>query len=237
MRACRRPFSSLSSVVLLASIVGCDPGPSRPLEVVRSSVDVAADARGRAELQMAGGDLHVFVGEGGSAAEAEFQFDWEPMRPKLDVDTSGPTPLVRIGQPSIPEEARRSHNIWKVSYDGSRITQYALTQGVGACALTITGSRVEQFEVRLGTGSLTIDLSGVVRSVSGRIELNNGRLVLQLPHRHGVKVHRKIVVGYATLNGEEQKDATWTSANYDTAPIRVDLDALVLGGEIEMKTQ
>lgn len=228
---------SLLALFCLPWFGGCDDGPPRPLEVVHTSVDVAADARARAELTMAGGDLHVFVGDAGPAAEAEFQFDWEPMRPKLEVDSTGAAPLVRITQPSIPEEARRSRNVWKVSYDGSRVTDYALTQGVGACALTITGSRVEKFDVRLGTGALTIDLTSVVRSLTGRIELNNGRLVLQLPHRHGVKVHRKIVVGYATMNGEEQKDAIWTSANYDTAPIRVELDALVLGGEIEMKTQ
>jgi hypothetical protein len=234
MRALGRSSSLLTCLLL---VTGCDPGPPPVLETAHTAVDVAPDARAHADLTMAGGDLQIFVGEGGPAAEAHFQFDWAPMRPVLALDANATPPLVRIHQPELPEEARRSHNIWKVSYDGSRVTRLAITQGVGACSLTVTGSRTEELDVRLGTGALSIDLTGVVRSLKARIELNNGRLVLALPHRHGVKVHRKIVMGYATLNGEEQKDAVWTSANYDTAPIRVDLDALVLGGEIEMKTQ
>jgi hypothetical protein len=108
--------------------------------------------------------------------------------------------------------------------------------GTGTAAINLSKVGLDSFDMELGTGRAEVDL-GKASLPTKRFALSvgTGQLVIRLPEDIGLKINHQVGLGKISVDGQGLKDkGTYISKNYDTAVIKLEIDAAVGTGEIEI---
>jgi hypothetical protein len=189
------------------------------------SIEAGGASSLRAEIDMAGGVLHI--GDGSSQAmDATFTYDdgeWQPPQATYAVDANGRGELSIKSKGGPRYGTVIARNEWNVRLSDQLPTDLNVRFGAGQADLKLGGLNLTSFHVTSGVGAMSLDLSGEwSRSVSGQVQGGIGRVAIRLPQDIGVRVETavigKVEVGALTWNGE-----AYVNAAYGQSPVTLDL--------------
>jgi len=145
---------------------------------------------------------------------------------------------------------------WTLSLPRIPVTDLGLTMNAGTATVDMTGTPVSSLSLTANAGSVRIDLSGSTQvgslsatvnagdvrvglpaqSTSGSVTVNAGSFGFCVPNGTAVRVQTSGVLGGNNFadSGLTQNGSTWTSPGYDTASTKLDLQATVNAGSLEM---
>jgi hypothetical protein len=126
-----------------------------------------------------------------------------------------------------------------VSFDQpNRLAARRVRLEAGASELTVTGlgnARAEQIEFEGGVGETTLDFGGSwTRSARASVKVGIGSLTLRLPRGLGVRLHKDSFLSSFDTNGFTRRGDFWYTANYDRAPVRLDLSVDAAMGSVDV---
>lgn len=144
---------------------------------------------------------------------------------------------------------------WRVTLPDAPRLDTTLTFNAGTSTVNLAGATLGRFETTLNAGSTTIDL-GAVRgvgsldvqvnagsitltlpnvSVSGRFHVNAGSVELCAAPEAGLRIRTddSIIASY-DFAGLTRTGSTWQTSGYDSAPVKVDLDASANAGSVSL---
>ncbi len=146
---------------------------------------------------------------------------------------------------------------WRITLpDGPRLDTQ-LTLNAGSSTVNLAGANLDRFETTLNAGSATVDL-GTVRQIGDlRVQLNAGSIGLTLPNLSmtgsievnagsvklctapgvglRIQTEESIVSSYDFEgHGLVKSGSTWQTPSYDSAPVKIDLDAQANAGSISL---
>jgi len=126
-----------------------------------------------------------------------------------------------------------------ISFDQpNRIAARRVRLEAGAAELTVTGlanARAEQIEFEGGVGETTLDFGGTwTRSARAMVKVGIGSLTLRLPRGLGVRLHKDSFLSSFDTGGFTRRGDFWYTANYDRAPIKLDLSVDAAMGSVDV---
>ena len=127
----------------------------------------------------------------------------------------------------------------RVSFDRpNRINARSVRLEAGAAEMTVTGlgnARAEQIEYEGGVGETTLDFSGAWnRSARVNVKVGIGAVTLRLPRGIGVRLRKESFLSSFDTQGFTRRGDYWYTANYDRAPIRLDLSVDAAIGSVDV---
>lgn len=160
-------------------------------------------------------DLRISTGAGRAAV------DLSGLRGEIDVRAGAGEVLVSFGEGDAAVEELGMH------------------AGAGRFVATGLGfARARKIEARAGVGELQLDFSGPGRDLT-EVEISGGvgRIIVTVPQDAGVRVRgRGSVTGRLTLPGFTQRgDDEHVNASWETAPVRIDIQARLGVGGLEVR--
>lgn len=160
-------------------------------------------------------DLRISTGAGRASV------DLSGLRGEIDVRAGAGEVLVSFGEGDAAVEELGMH------------------AGAGRFVATGLGfARARKIEARAGVGELQLDFSGPGRDLT-EVEISGGvgRIIVTVPQGAGVRVRgRGSVTGRLTLPGFSQRgDDEHVNASWETAPVRIDIQARRGVGGLEVR--
>jgi hypothetical protein len=107
-----------------------------------------------------------------------------------------------------------------------RFSALDLTTNAGSTRLLLGGAAVTELDVQANAGSLTLVADGAT-DVTGSIGANAGSIDLCVPPEVGLRIVVESSVAFSHNledRGLAESDDTFTSANFETAESRIDLE-------------
>ncbi|MFI5226318.1 MAG: hypothetical protein ACHQ3P_06545 [Candidatus Limnocylindrales bacterium] len=148
---------------------------------------------------------------------------------------------------------------WTLSLPQAPTTRLGLTMNAGTASIDMSGAALSSLGLTANAGSMRIDLSGArstgslgatvnagdvrvglpAQSTTGSVTVNAGSFGFCVPDGTAVRVQTSGVLGGNNFadHGLTQSGATWTTPGYDTATVRLDLQATVNAGSLELNPQ
>jgi hypothetical protein len=130
----------------------------------------------------------------------------------------------------------------RVSFESpNRIACEKLRFEVGAIELRISGlgnSRCASVDLKGGAGHLTLDFGGEWpegKTMSVRLTVGLGSVTLELPRSIGLSARVERFLASFDRSGLRRRGDRYYSTDYDTAPVRVDLDLTAVLGSVELR--
>jgi hypothetical protein len=189
------------------------------------SFDTGSAVSLRAEIDMAGGVLHI--GDGTSQAmDATFTYDdgeWQPPQATYAVDANGRGELVVKSKGGPRHGAVVTRNEWDVRLSDRLPTDLNVRFGAGQADLKLGGLALTAFRITSGVGAMSLDLNGAwSRSVSGHVQGGIGNVTIRLPQDIGVRVETAVFGRVQAANLKRDGDA-YVNAAYGRSPVTLDL--------------
>jgi hypothetical protein len=115
-------------------------------------------------------------------------------------------------------------------------TSVALKVGVGKGKVEFSKLFLKKVDLNVGVGEADVFLEGKsIPSEKVNIEVGVGAVKLNLPQTVGLKINHHIGLGSLKVdNISLHGEGAYTSANYDSAPLKLEIDARVETGSIEI---
>ncbi len=151
--------------------------------------------------------------------------------------------------------ALSGRDTWRVTLPDGPQLEAQLTLNAGSSTVNLAGADLGRFETTLNAGSTTVDLGSVRQIDSVRVNVNAGSITLTLPHQ-SVSVSLEVNAGSVELcaapdsgiriqtddsilasydfPGLTKNGSTWQTPGYDSAAIRIDLDAQANAGSVSL---
>lgn len=160
-------------------------------------------------------DLRISTGAGRASV------DLSGLRGEIDVRAGAGEVLVSFGE------------------GDAAVEELGMLAGAGRFVATGLGfARARKIEARAGVGELQLDFSGPGRDLT-EVEISGGvgRIIVTVPQDAGVRVRgRGSVTGRLTLPGFTQRgDDEHVNASWETAPVRIDIQARLGVGGLEVR--
>lgn len=195
----------------------------------------------RVELQLTCGELDLAMADGsGWRAETSVEGGNQPSRQgdasSLSIRSEG-TGLpfdrnrqewsVQLGR-DVAYELDATLNAGEARLDtsGGHFSSLQLTNNAGSTHLIVTGATIEDLNAQLNAGSLDIQADAGTE-LSGSLGANAGTMNLCVPADTGLRISVESSVAFShnlDERGLAESDDTFTSANFDTADSRIDLE-------------
>ncbi len=111
--------------------------------------------------------------------------------------------------------------------------------GTGSAKVDLDSVGLDNFTVEVGTGSADVTLGkAALPTKTMKLDVGTGEIKLVLPKDVGIKINHKVGLGNMTVDGEDlENDGSYISPNYDDAVVKLEIDATVGTGEIEISFQ
>jgi hypothetical protein len=236
----------------LASGVDIGCGSTRGTTPFESRQGPLTGSSASIDIDLSCGDLAVAVAPG-NTWRVEGQ-DRDGTGPNLNADNeslhlwtrdTGRGPLGALGD----------RGSWRVTLPDTPRLDTTLTFNAGSSTVDLAGARLGRFETTLNAGSTTIDLAAVDAvdsldvqvnagsitltlpnvSVSGRLRVNAGSVALCAAPDTGLRIRTddSIIASY-DFAGLTKTGSTWQTPGYDSAAVKIDLDANANAGSVSL---
>jgi hypothetical protein len=110
---------------------------------------------------------------------------------------------------------------------------------VGAASIEVAGignANVEHIDVDCGAGSVTLDFSGAwAGDADARLRVRLGTVTLRVPRDVGVRARVDLTLGSFDHDEFRERDGVHYSANWESAPRHLTLDASMVLGTLEIE--
>lgn len=108
--------------------------------------------------------------------------------------------------------------------------------GTGSAEIDLDTVGLDNFVVDVGTGSAKVVLGkAALPTKTMKLDVGTGQIELKLPKDVGIKINHKVGLGEFSVDGSALKDdGTYTSPNYEDSVIKLEIDASVGTGQIEI---
>jgi hypothetical protein len=115
-------------------------------------------------------------------------------------------------------------------------TDVSAKVGTGLATINLTRVGLEAFKTEVGTGKAEIEIGKAsLPTKSFDISVGTGKILLSLPEDIGLKINHQVGLGKFSVGGTSLKDdGTYLSPNYQQAVIKLEINANVGTGEIEL---
>jgi hypothetical protein len=180
----------------------------------------AGTATSRAPSVNASGRL-LTIGESDSGGPHVFdgsRTSWDLTLPTSDLDFLSMTVF-----------ANRS----RVDLAGAHVGRLALTVNASDAVVDASSASVGSLSVDLNVGSVAVQLPAA-GDLSASLDVGGGRIRVCAPSDLGVRVTANGLPRQITVEGLQQNDNNWQTANYATAAHRADLRVSVHFGQLEI---
>ncbi len=220
------------AAALAVSFLACDE--ERALRSESQTVP-AGEARSAAvSLNMGAGEIRL---EGGAAnlMEAEFRFNRDNLRPRVDYRVFGGRGELEIRPGRRHTFFGHVHNEWNVRLGGGIPLELGLKLGAGESELDCRRLDLERLTVEMGVGEMHLDLRGPrARSFDVRIEGGIGSATVRLPSDVGVRVRVDGGLGSVDARGLIKRDDVYVNAAYGQSAVTIDVRVEAGIGSVEL---
>ncbi|MHB8460609.1 MAG: hypothetical protein ACYDAK_03115 [Candidatus Limnocylindrales bacterium] len=149
-----------------------------------------------------------------------------------------------------------ARSTWDLALPTAPALDLGLTLNAGTARLGLGGARLGSVDVTVNAGSGRMDLSGATalgsvgatvnagelliglpaQSAQGSFTVNAGHLGICVPAGVGLRVQTSGALGSNNLadRGLAGNGAVWTTPGYDAAPVKIDIDATINAGNLEL---
>jgi hypothetical protein len=121
----------------------------------------------------------------------------------------------------------------QIGLAGAHINQLALTVNAAETLVDASAASVAELAAVVNVGSLSIQLPAA-GDLAGSLRVGAGDVRICAPAELGLRVTSTGMAGGVIVNGLQQHDSEWLSANYATATHRADLSVRATFGAVEI---
>ena len=240
--------------VLAGSVGGLDIGcgSSRGTTAFEARQGQLTGGSASIDIDLSCGDLTVAVAPG-DTWRVEGQ-DRDGTGPTVDADNDSLRLSTRDTDRGV-FEALGDRGTWRVTLPDAPRLDASLTFNAGSSTVNLAGATLGRFETTLNAGSTTIDLGAVEQVDSLDVQVNAGSIALTLPHQSvngsfhvnagsvklcaapdtglRIRTDESIIASY-DFAGLTKSGTTWQTPNYDSAAVKIDLDASANAGSVSL---
>ena len=218
----RHPRTGLFlAAALVISFVACDE--EREVRTETQTVPAGEARSARISLRMGAGEIRL---EGGAAnlMEAEFRYNRESLRPRVDYRVFG-----GLGELEIRPGRRTAffgniRNEWDLRLGGGIPVELNLKLGAGESTLDCGRLDLERLTVDMGVGEMHLDLRGPrSKSFDVSIEGGIGSASVRLPGEVGVRVRVDGGLGSVSARGLVKRDGGYVNDAYGKSAVTIDI--------------
>lgn len=230
--------------------IGC--GSTRGTTAFESRQGPLTGASASIDIDLSCGDLTVAVAPG-----TNWQLEGQD-RDGTGPDVTANNDSLRLRTRDTdrgPFGALGQRETWRVTLpDGPRLdTRVAIN--AGSSTVNLAGASLGRFDTTVNAGSATVDLGSVRQVDSLHAQVNAGSIALTLPHQSvtgsfevnagsielcaapdaglRIRTDESIVSSY-DFSGLTKNGSTWQTPGYDSASIKIDLDAHATAGSVSL---
>lgn len=227
----RRFACFLTATVLLA---GCKPAHVGPVrhESVHFNLDKSEVIR--VELRMGAGELAV---KGGSSrlAEADFTYNVDEWKPRVDYHSTGTRGDLVIAQPDGSAGVGDTEYKWDVRLNDNAVMDVSTHLGAGEARLDLGSMNLRGVDVQMGAGKLKMDLRGnPKRSYDVRVQGGVGEATIYVPRNVGISANAEGGIGEIQTSGLEKRNGRWINPSQQNSPVTIRLDIKGGVGQINL---
>ncbi len=247
-------FGVIVGGVLAGSIGGIDIGcgSTRGTTSFEPRQGSLTEGSASVDLDLSCGDLTVAVAPGTTwRVEGE---DRDGKGPNVDAANASLHVWTRDTDLG-PFGALSDRGTWRVTLPDAPRLDTQLTFNAGSSTVNLAGANLGRFETTLNAGSTTIDLRGVHQVGSLDVQVNAGSISLALPNLSvdgslhvnagsvelcaapdaglRIQTNDSIIASY-DFPGLTRNGSTWQTPGYDSAAVKIDLDASANAGSVSL---
>lgn len=216
----------------VALLCGCEfDGPrAGPSEHYAKSVELGKFESARLELRMGAGELRM---SGGSPklAEADFDYNVSPWKPRFISHISGLRADLKVEQPPSGPFVGDVENKWEMRLNDQVPWDIVTNLGAGEAHLDLGSVALRNVEVHMGVGQLNLDLRGAPKR-SFDVEINGGvgEAQIYLPRGAGISATAHGGIGDISVEGLEKRGDRWTNQEWLRSASGVSIRLTINGG-------
>lgn len=229
----KRPgFGLLPAAVLVFSCVACDE--ERALITESQTMPVGEARAARISLNMGAGEIRL---EGGAAnlLEADFRFNRDSLRPRLDYRVFGGRGELEVRPGRRTMFFGNVHNEWDLRLGGGIPLELNLKLGAGESRIDCARLDLERLTADMGVGEMHLDLRGPrARSLDVRIEGGIGSATVRLPDDIGVRVRVDGGLGSVSARGLVKRGGDYVNEAYGKSAVTIELRIEAGIGSVEL---
>lgn len=221
----------LIAILLLA---GCRAVPTGPVRHEAVHFDLDQSEVVRVELRMGAGELAV---KGGSAklAEADFTYNVDEWKPRVDYHSTGSRGDLTIAQPERLGGVGDVEYKWDVRLNDGVTMDVSAQLGAGEANLDLGSMDLRGVDVKMGAGELKMDLRGhPKRSYDVRVQGGVGEATIRVPRDVGISASLQGGIGEIKTRGLEERNGRWVNASQQNSPVTIRLDVKGGVGQINL---
>lgn len=215
-------------------LVGCKPAHVGETRHDSVHFDLDRSEVARVELRMGAGELRV---KGGSSrlAEADFTYNVDEWKPKVDYHSTGSRGDLVIAQPDGTGRFGDTENRWDVRLNDTALVDFSVRFGAGDANLDLSTMNLRGVDVHMGAGELKMDLRGhPKRSYDVRVEGGVGEATIYLPREVGISAHAQGGIGEISVRGLEERGGRWINRSQENSPVTIRVDVKGGVGQINL---
>jgi len=235
----KRPFASLSAVLVLA-VSGCYvPGPRlAKTDSLQVKVGLAGAESVSVSVTLGVGKLRL-SGGADSLLNARFEYNIPDWKPVVSYQVEEGRGRLIVEQPSRVVGATWPGNVrydWNLKLDSTVPMELEIDLGVGKSEVDLKGFDLRRFSLEAGVGEGLVDFSGPRTSdLDATIKAGVGKLTLVLPAEVGVRVKAQGGLGHVNADGLKAEDEAWVNDAWGKTKTSVRIDVQGGIGEVEMR--
>lgn len=218
-------------------VVGCNVVSVGSTTTDHESLPLEGIEAAEITIKMGVGDLTV-RGGASNLFDADFTYNVDAWKPKIDYSTRGNTGVLSIEQPSVSSAVpdSRVEYKWDVQLDPTLKKEVNISLGVGKSTLNLGGVNLTNLDVNIGVGGTTLDLSGAwTDDADIKIKGGVGEATIILPRAIGIRVTTNTGLGDILAYDLRQNGKVYTNDAYGNSPIQLTIDVEGGVGKIELR--
>jgi len=229
-----RPLAGLFlTAALVFPFVACDE--ERAVRTESQTVPVGEARSARISLRMGAGEVRL---EGGAAnlMEAEFRFNRDSLRPRVDYRVFGGRGELEVRPGRRTAFFGNIRNEWDLRFGGGIPVELNLKLGAGESVLDCSRLDLERLTVDMGVGEMHLDLRGPrSKSIDVSIEGGIGSASVRLPGDVGVRVRVDGGLGSISARGLVKRDGAYVNDAYGKSAVTIDLRVKAGIGSVDLE--
>lgn len=221
-------------LIAILPLAGCGTVPTGPVRHEAVHFDLDKSEVVRVELRMGAGELSV---TGGSArlAEADFTYNVDAWKPRVDYHSTGSRGDLTIAQPERLGGAGDVEYKWDVRLNDGVTMDVSAQLGAGKAQMDLGSMDLRGVEVQMGAGELTMDLRGhPKRSYDVRVQGGVGEATIRVPRDVGISASLQGGIGEIKTRGLEERNGRWINPAQRDSPVTIRLDVKGGVGQINL---
>jgi hypothetical protein len=217
----------LIAVIVVALIVGLSvrhSGRTNPILHSPQSVDLQGATSVAAKIDMGAGQLNVNNGSS-HLADADFSYDQDSGKPRMDYSVSGTNGNLDISQhENGGMHFGRNENTWTVRF-GEVPLDLNVDMGAGQGELNLRGINLTRLKIEMGAGQINLDLTGE-RKQNFDVDVQGGvgEAKIRLPHEVGVEIRADGGIGSIDTEGLHKEGGRWVNDAWGKSPITIHMN-------------